>query len=362
MIDASKSQEMTDGAEQQVHTVKEFRADKLTPLLLRFINRLKLHGKSVHTISAYRNDLSIFCQFLIIEKIDPQDFQSHFQERWMAFLATRGRKSPASVRRALMSVRTFLHFLVKEKVILRSPMLEVKSPRQPRHDLMTVRPEHYFQLMQQLTARTRTNDPKAIRDLALIQLLGECGLKATELAQLKWADILFSGTPDTEVFSVTVRVANQNERIIAGHQELATTLFKLKEVRAQLNLKSEPNHKLFFGFLNISRRLKSDGLHRHGVKFVVYEICEEILGIPYNSESLRNHAILRWLDFGLNAKQVAVLAGYSSLNSLERFRAQIKNQRRPKRQSKKRQTEDKPIQTNMSPIGHSNQESEQHDT
>jgi len=335
MTDASKSHEMEVGAQHLATPTKEFRADKLTPLLLRFINRLKLHGKSVHTISAYRNDLSIFCQFLISEKIDPQDFQSHFQERWIAYLAGHGRKSPASVRRALMSVRTFLHFLVKENIISRSPMLEMKSPRQPTHDLLTVRPEHYFQLMQQLTARTRANDPKSIRDLALVQLLGECGLKATELAQMKWSDILFIGSPGSESFNVTVRVAGQNERLITGNQEIAVNLQKLQEVRLQLNLTAGAQDKLFFGFLNISRKLKSDGLHRHGVKFVIYEICEEILGIPYNSESLRNHAILRWLDCGIGVKQVAQLAGYSSLNSLERFRAKARGQRRPKRQVKK---------------------------
>jgi len=59
-----------------------FKTDKLVPLLLRFLNRLKQTGKSVHTISAYRNDLSLFCQFLAGEKIDPRDFQSQFQERW----------------------------------------------------------------------------------------------------------------------------------------------------------------------------------------------------------------------------------------------------------------------------------------
>lgn len=361
MTDASKSHEIEGGAENTASSAKEFRADKLTPLLLRFINRLKMHGKSVHTISAYRNDLSIFCQFLSSEKIDPQDFQSHFQERWIAYLAGHGRKSPASVRRALMSVRTFLHFLVKEKIIQRSPMLEVKSPRQPTHDLLTVRPEHYFQLMQQLTARTRTNDPKSIRDLALIQLLGECGLKATELAQLRWSDVMFVGTAESDDLSVTVRVAGQNERMITGNQEIAVNLKKLKEVRLQLNLQTGAQDKLFFGFLNISRRLKSDGLHRHGVKFVIYEICEEILGIPYNSESLRNHAILRWLDCGMSVKQVAQLAGYSSLNSLERFRAKAKGQRRPKRQVKRNTTTsagDEKL-TSMSKI--SKQESVPHD-
>ncbi|MEY4064914.1 MAG: hypothetical protein RIR26_1122 [Pseudomonadota bacterium] len=311
-----------------------FRADKLSPLLLRFLNRLKQNGKSVHTISAYRNDLSIFCQFLLEEKIDPRDFQSHFQERWIAYLNNHGRKSPASIRRALMSVRTFLHFLIKEKVIERSPLLETKSPRQPAHDLLIIRPEHYFRLLNTLSSKDRAADPKAVRDLALIQLLGECGLKASEASQMRWSDVLFEGDPKQESASVTLHVTGHNQRVVKGNSDIAQALWRLRETRLQLNLNSGLQDKLFFGFLNVSRKLKSDGLHRHGIKFIVYEICEEILGVPYNSESLRNHAILRWLEFGLSAQQVAQLAGYSSLNSLERFKAKTRSKRKPKRQSK----------------------------
>lgn len=325
------------------NTVGQFRTDRLSPLLLRFLNRLKQTGKSVHTISAYRNDLSIFCQFLVEQKIDPRDFQSQFQERWTFYLNQHGRKSAASVRRALMSSRTFLHFLIKEKIIERSPMLEAKSPRQPAHDLLVIRPEHYFKLIGELSSPARCNDPKAIRDLVLIQLLGECGLKASEAAALKWGEVFFEGpTQQDNTETLSLRVAGQNERIIKGDVHIAQALAKLRVARIELGLSCKPEDKLFFGFLNVSRRLKSDGLHRHGVKFVIYEICEEILGIPYNSESLRNHAILRWLDLGLGSQQVAQLAGYSSLNSLERFRAKTQSQRRPQRRVKKQQAEGQP--------------------
>lgn len=332
MIDLSTT---TNCPENGDTTASRFRTDKLSLLLLRFLNRLKQTGKSVHTISAYRNDLATFCQFLVAEKLDPRDFQSHFQERWTAYLGSHGRKSPASVRRALMSVRTFLHFLIKEKIIDRSPLLETKSPKQPSHDLLMVRPEHYFRLVNVLGSKERARDPKATRDLALIQLLGECGLKASEASQMRWADVMFDGNPIGDESTLTLRVSGQNERLIKANNDVAQALWKLREARKQLTLPAGLQDKLFFGFLNVSRRLKSDGLQRHGVKFVIYEVCDEILGIPYNSESLRNHAILRWIEFGLSTQQVAQLAGYSSLNSLDRFKLKALGQRRPKRQTKK---------------------------
>lgn len=336
MMNETENTHAVERAEVQLGV---FRLDKLSPLLLRFLNRLKQNGKSVHTISAYRNDLSIFCQFLLAEKIDPRDFQSHFQERWIAYLNNHGRKSPASIRRALMSVRTFLHFLIKEKIIERSPLLETKSPRQPAHDLLLIRPEHYFRLLNTLNSKERTNDPKAVRDVALIQLLGECALKASEASQMRWSDVLFEGDPKLDSASVTLHITGHNQRVVKGNNEIALALWRLRETRIQLNLSTGLQDKLFFGFLNVSRKLKSDGLHRHGIKFIIYEICEEILGVPYNSESLRNHAILRWLEFGMSAQQVAQLAGYSSLNSLERFKAKARSKRKPKRQRKNKPDE-----------------------
>jgi site-specific recombinase XerD len=306
-----------------------FSFEKLASLLIRFINQMKKTGKSSNTISAYRNDLTLFCEFLTEKQINPDNYTLPSQELWLEFLKENGRQSQASVRRAQMSVRSFLHFLVSEQVISQSPFLELKSPKQPAHVLLTVPHDKFLTLCKTLKSKTMTGDSKSIRDWTLILILGECGLKASEIANLTWGDVW----PDveepklesklTEKSSVSVgclRVKSGNEeRLVPYSAEIAQALELLKEVRANLQLGVDLTSKLFFGYLNVSRKTRTDFLHRHGIKFVVYEVCSEILGVPYNSESLRNHAILRWIGKGLDNEKVAALAGYSSLNSLERF-------------------------------------------
>ena len=76
---------------------------------------------------------------------------------------------------------------------------------------------------------------------------------------------------------------------------------------------------VFFGYQNMTRRPSPKGMQRHSVKFIIYELCRDIIGTAYNSESLRNHAILSWIAKGYSASRVAELAGYSSIQSLERF-------------------------------------------
>jgi integrase/recombinase XerD len=108
----------------------------------------------------------------------------------------------------------------------------------------------------------------------------------------------------------------------------------LKVTRLKLGLASTLEDPVLYGYVNVSRQVRADKLHRHGIKFVVYEITESILGIPFNSESLRNLAIGRWLAQGLTLQQVADLAGYSSLNSLDRFSINQDKGRAPKRKHK----------------------------
>jgi integrase/recombinase XerD len=313
-----------------------FSLKHINSYILRFTNRLKRNGKSTHTLSAYRNDLALFSRFLMEENCDPSDWSTKISDAWTEFLKLNGRKSAASVRRALMSVRTFLHFLVQENIIASSPILDTKSPRQPTHDLLIVLPNHFQALTAFLTRQSAAGDEKACRDLAIMLLLGRLGLKASEAANLKWADVsLLTENRQEAPTQGTVIIRGSGERMVPIDSECAGALARLRDLRDHLGLPTDNGAALFFGYLNLTRQTKTTSLHRHGIKFVVYETCQEILGVPYNSESLRNHAIATWLGMGLSNQRVAELAGYSSLNSLERFSLETRTIRAPKRQTRR---------------------------
>lgn len=312
---------VTEIVKKEFYNQEPFAFSKLSSLLIRFLNQLKKNGKSSNTISAYRNDLSLFCEFLLEKQTSPDNYSFPAQENWLHFLKENGRNSQSSVRRAQMSVRTFIHFLVSEKIIQSSPFLETKSPKQPVSILLTVPHEKYLNLNRTLKQLAYSRDEKAIRDWTLILILGECGLKASEAANLAWGDVWPELEEPTSEASIAgcLKVTGNNERLVPYNLEIANALNMLKEAREQMGLTTELDDKLFFGYLNVSRKTRTNFLHRHGIKFVIYEVCTEILGVPYNSESLRNHAILRWLAKGIENEKVASLAGYSSLHSLERF-------------------------------------------
>jgi site-specific recombinase XerD len=287
--------------------------ERLTPLLLRFLNRLKVTGRSVHTISAYRNDLNLFCSFLRATQYDLSMGSPRMVDEWLHFLSSHGRHSQASQRRALMSIRTFLHFLIESKVIAASPFLETRSPKQPRSELFCILPTHFRKLCTSLRQAAAAGDEKAIRDLALVTILGRCGLKASEAAGLSWKDVEWNPSGKGNILVRT----GKRVRMVPMDAESSSALSALRTLTEH-----HESSSVFFGFQNITRRPNGKSMQRHGIKFIIYQLCEELLGIPYNSESLRNFAILNWLKKGWDIQKIADLAGYSSLQSLERFAPQ----------------------------------------
>lgn len=307
-----------------------FPLERYNSLVLRFLNRLKVSARSAHTIAAYRNDLNLFGRFLKDTGLDPtlpSVGSGLLVEHWVFFLETHGRHSPASMRRAQMSVRTFLHFLVESKTIIGSPLLISKSPKQPRSDLFCMPTEDFRRLADQLGALARKGDGKALRDLALVLVLGKAGLKASEAAALSWEDLAL---PESTKGTLIVR-SGEKSRIVPI--DLQTTR-ALRDLRGQgqapkvkpgpgENAKNEgPEQRresVFFGFQNVSRKPSQKAIQRHSIKFIIYELCQAYFDIAYNSESLRNHAILCWFKKGYDTERIADLAGYSSLQSLDRF-------------------------------------------
>lgn len=293
----------------------------VTFLVLRFLNHLKQCGRSAHTISAYRNDLGMFSQFLKVSTHSLEDIGSEIAEEWAHYLLSHGRKSAASQRRAFMSVRSFMHFLVSNSYLHGSPFLNRKSPDQPKNAPFAVQPKHFARVIKNLEILVKRGDEKGIRDLSLVLVLGECGLKASEVAALQWADIEWRSQKRHSIGRGKLIVRKGHRpRLIPFSAQTGRALFALHELSAaRIPAEQLPLASVFFGYQNVSRQVSNKNLQRHSIKFIIYEICADNLGISYNAESFRNHAILNWLKKGLNGEQIADLAGYSSLSSLERF-------------------------------------------
>jgi len=144
-----------------------------------FLQSLKLeHGLSANSIAAYRNDLNELSASLLHDEI--KEVKASVLNKYFNRLGSLGRK-PATLARKLSSVRRFFDYMVERKVLAQNPAAGYRAPRIARYhpDYLSV------EEIERILKATETDQKLALRDRAVIELLYGCGLRISELLDLK---------------------------------------------------------------------------------------------------------------------------------------------------------------------------------
>ena len=140
---------------------------------------------SVHTVRAYRRDITqflIFCDKLgrgALGEVDGRDLR-----RFVASLHTR-RYARSSVIRKRSAIRSFFDHLRERGEVVANPV-EASSPPKAERALPTVIPAH--QLAKGIEA-VDGSDPVDLRDRAILELAYGCGMRVSEIASLTIAQV-----------------------------------------------------------------------------------------------------------------------------------------------------------------------------
>jgi integrase/recombinase XerD len=158
----------------------------------RYLDYLNVErGLSRHSLDAYRRDLGLYGAYLIERGVgEPRDADA---EDLAAFVAwTREQRTAAgrpyassTVARTLVAVRGFHRFLIREGLAESDPTTEVSGPR-PARTLPKALSEPQ---VQQLLDAPTGDDPVALRDRAMLEVLYATGLRISELVALDVDDV-----------------------------------------------------------------------------------------------------------------------------------------------------------------------------
>lgn len=84
------------------------------------------------------------------------------------------------------SIRVFLNWLEKEKLIDENPITMIEKPIEPRRSIpRAVKPHTLKRLFDTIAGQADAGDFLAIRDRAMFRLCYDCGLRGSELTRLK---------------------------------------------------------------------------------------------------------------------------------------------------------------------------------
>ena len=150
-------------------------------LVDEFIHYLAVErGLADNTLDSYNRDLNQFLGFLEKERVkDLHEATRNIIMAYMLFLQKRGRAT-ATVSRRLAALKSFYHFLLREKYIEKDPTANLESPKiekkLPR--ILTVNE------VEVLLTQPEGVKPAGMRDKAMLELLYATGIRVTELVSL----------------------------------------------------------------------------------------------------------------------------------------------------------------------------------
>ena len=194
-------------------------------LFLNYIEQEKRY--SPHTVLAYRTDLQYFVSFINdVYEMKPEEVKHVHVRDYMVKLMEEGIGSN-SIGRKLSSLRSYYKFMLRRKIILASPMAQVKAPKSPERLPVFVDEDKLDHLLD--SGKFFDDTFPSVRDKVVIEILFGTGMRLSELLGMKDQDIDF--------YEETVRVLGKRrkERIIP------VTKLLVNQLKEYLKLKSLQN-------------------------------------------------------------------------------------------------------------------------
>ncbi|MES2875222.1 MAG: tyrosine-type recombinase/integrase, partial [Bacteroidota bacterium] len=276
---------------------------------------------SPHTVSAYRQDLYQFTQFIGTEELDVASISHRDVRSWMLTLTESGSEAK-TVNRKLSVLRSFYKFLQREEIIKSNPLANIKAPKIPKRLPIVMDEQKMDTLLD--GDLTFSDDFSGLRDRLILELLYGTGIRLSELVNLKDQDV--------NLYEQYIKVLGKRnkERIIP----VATPLIKLITIYIR--------EKLSQNFDNKASSLIVTNEGNNAYPQFIYRIVKSSLS-KITTQKKKSPHVLRHsfatalLNKGADLNAIKELLGHSSLaatqiythNSVEKLKS-IYKQAHPK--------------------------------
>lgn len=147
-------------------------------------------GLSLNTTESYLLDLRKFVDFMLVA-LKKTEFKHITQEDILTYISNMTENSNLSINsraRHLTTIRVFFKYMVKRGKIMENPVSEIEMPKleQTLPDVLAI--EEILDIIEQ----PDTSSLAGIRDRAILEVLYACGLRCSELTDLKVNNIIAS--------------------------------------------------------------------------------------------------------------------------------------------------------------------------
>jgi integrase/recombinase XerC len=168
------------------------------PLAGQFLQKLAAGGGSAYTERNYRQALVEFGAWAREQRGGPPDWAALRRDDFRYFLRFlgRGKLSRAAIQLRFSALRSFYKYLIQEGVVSASPVKNLSLPKLEKRNPIFLTVKQFATLAaapaKEMEAASNTADFDAalyFRDAAILEVIYSCGLRVSELCQLRAGDL-----------------------------------------------------------------------------------------------------------------------------------------------------------------------------
>lgn len=251
-------------------------------------------GLSANTLQSYRRDMTQFSDWLeekSLFAVTQADLEGYLQYRY------RRRGSPRSTARQLSTLKRFYRLALRDNRIAHDPTVKLDTPKLPRGLPKTMSEAE----VEALLAAPQSDDPLALRDRAMLEVLYASGLRVSELVGLNLRSV------NREMGVVQVMGKGNKERLVPlGEVAVDALTAYLQQSRGQL-LQGRISDALF-----VTQR--GEKMTRQAFWYLIKRRALQagLLKLP-SPHVLRHAFATHLLNHGADLRVVQLLLGHSDI-------------------------------------------------
>lgn len=276
--------------------------------LVAFLSHLEQEYRySENTIAAYRNDLNQFLEYVeghagskltewsAVSESDIEAYLTYMKHKAQPYASS-------TIARKVAAIKSFYNFLTAQGVIETNPTLDIDSPKVKKRLPQTL---SFPEVERLLEAPMGERSPKNLRDMTLLNVLYETGMRVTEVVSIRIEDVAL----DQAVLSSPTRQGEAREIPL---EESTVTLLReyLADGRPQL-AKDSKERALFLNH-------RGEKLTRQGLWLIIKGYARQAgLNTEVTPHTLRHSFAVHRLSKGSKLEDIQRLLGHANISTTQ---------------------------------------------
>ncbi len=258
---------------------------------------------SDNSVQAYLQDIEKLIQYILLDEKPktPGEIELNYLENFVKWISELG-MTPSSQSRIISGLRSFYKYCLQEQIVNKDPtaLLETPKLKKALPDILS------FDEIESIIAKIDVSTQEGARNKAIIETLYSCGLRVTELVNLKLSCLYF------DVGFIRVIGKGDKERLVpvGGSAIKYINLYK-NNIRVHIPVKPGNEDVLF--------------LNRRGRKlsrimiFIIIKALAKQAGITKNisPHTFRHSFATHLVEGGADLRAVQEMLGHESITTTE---------------------------------------------